>query len=328
MSESENENLIHFSISEDDLSQFKRLDQYLSHQLPDLSRSLIKKLFEDGHITSSSKIELKKMPKAKTVINFKPPSFNETDLIPENIPLEILFEDDHLIIINKAAGMVVHPAPGNYTGTLVHAILYHCPSLEGIGNEKRPGIVHRLDKGTSGIMVVAKNQRTHEGLVKLFSTHDIKRKYEAIVLGTKIESKQKLESLIGRNPHNRLKMSSNVKNGKAAITNLMVLDIFRSFSHLELTLETGRTHQIRVHLSELLNSPIINDEMYGRAKEEMRAYPDQIKILLKDYSHPFLHARTLGFKHPITKEYIEFNQDPPEIFQNVLKALKDDAQNI
>mgnify|MGYP000403131670 CR=1 FL=1 len=325
--DTEDKETTELEISTGDKEQFKRLDQFLSKKLPQYSRSLIKKLFEDGHFKSEVKLELKKMPAAGTKILIQPPEFNETDLIPENIPLEILFEDEHLIIINKAAGMVVHPAPGNYTGTLVHAILYHCPSLEGIGNEKRPGIVHRLDKGTSGVMVIAKNQKTHEGLVKLFSTHDINRFYEAITLGSRVPQSKTLESLIGRNPNNRLKMSTKVKesNGKKALTHMKVLDYFHNFSHVELKLETGRTHQIRVHLSELLNSPILNDETYGRNKEEQKLLPSQLRPLLKEYEHPFLHAKTLGFNHPITNEYIEFTTEPPEIFLNVLKVLKEDA---
>lgn len=313
-------------VGQEDKDKFKRLDQFLSDKLPDYSRSLIKKLFEDGHFKSDQKLELKKMPKLGTRILVTPPEFNETDLKAENIPLEILFEDEHLIILNKAAGMVVHPAPGNYTGTLVNAILYHCPTLEGIGNEKRPGIVHRLDKGTSGVMVVAKNQKTHEGLVKLFSTHDINRFYEALVLGVRLPQTDTLESLIGRNPNNRLKMSTKLKaaNGKRALTHMKVINYFHHFSHVELKLETGRTHQIRVHLSELLNCPILNDETYGRKKEEQKVLPTKLRPLLKDYEHPFLHAKTLGFKHPITGEYIEFTTPPPDIFKKVLEVLVED----
>lgn len=313
-------------ITEEDKSSFKRLDQFLAKKLPDLSRSLIKKLYEDGHFNSEHKLELKKMPPVGVEISVEPPSFNETDLIAQDIPLEILYEDDHLIILNKAAGMVVHPAPGNYTGTLVNAILFHCPTLEGIGNEKRPGIVHRLDKGTSGVMVVAKNQKTHEGLVKLFSTHDINRYYEALVLGVRIPQTDTLESLIGRNPNNRLKMSTKVKNGKNALTHMKVLNYFSHFSHVELKLETGRTHQIRVHLSELLHSPILNDETYGRTKEEQRVLPGTLRAKLKEYEHPFLHAKTLGFNHPITNEYLEFTTEPPAIFQEALKILGETSE--
>lgn len=319
--------VLEFVITAADLSEFQRLDAYLSDKIPDISRSLIKKLFQKGHVSSSNekiKLELKKMPPMDSVVIFEVPPAEETDIKPQNIPLEILFEDEHLIIINKPSGLVVHPAPGNPDGTLVNAIMYHCPDLKGIGNEKRPGIVHRLDKGTSGIMVVAKSQKCHEGLVKLFSSHDIDRYYEAIVLGTRIPPLAKYESIIGRSPHNRLKMASGVKHGKNAITNMKVLKFFKKFSHIELKLETGRTHQIRVHLSQDQNTPIINDSLYGRVREEQLNHTSSMKSILKDYEYPFLHAKVLGFIHPITKEKLYFEHEPPEIFQNVLKILEEE----
>ncbi|MCO4755981.1 MAG: RluA family pseudouridine synthase [Bacteriovoracaceae bacterium] len=315
-----------FTISPEDLQAHKRLDSFLAQRFPDLSRSLIKKLFQDKHILSDVKLELKKMPAAGTEISFKMPVANPVDIVAQNIPIEILFEDEELIIVNKHAGLVVHPAAGNPDGTLVNAILHHCPDLKGIGNEKRPGIVHRLDKGTSGVMVVAKTQRCHEGLVELFSTHDIDRLYEAISLGARIPPQKTLESEIGRSPHNRLKMSTKVKQGKAALTHMKVLNFFNNFSHVELRLETGRTHQIRVHLSELLNCPILNDPLYGRKNEEKKFYTDSMKVLLKDYEHPFLHAKYLGFIHPITKKRLEFETKPPQIFQDILESLKEDAK--
>lgn len=311
-----------FTINEDDLKQFKRLDAFLAKRFPDYSRSLIKRMFQDGLFSSSVKIELKKMPPLGTTIQFKNPGPTQVDISPQDIPLDILYEDEFLLIVNKAAGMVVHPAPGNPDGTLVNAVLHHCKDLKGIGNELRPGIVHRLDKGTSGVMVVAKDQKCHEGLVKLFSTHDIDRKYQAICLGDKLPSTQILESNIGRSPHNRLKMAINVKNGKEAITHLKVLEYFRYFSHVELTLETGRTHQIRVHLSQLLNTPIINDQTYGRTKEEKNFFPGPIKSLLKDYEHPLLHAKRLGFQHPITGKDLLFEHEPPTIFHNILDEMR------
>lgn len=305
---------------------FKRLDAYLNHKLPEYSRSLIKKFFESGlfHSPNVNKLELKKMPPLGSIIYFEEPIAQETQIRPEKIPLDILFEDEHLIILNKPAGLVVHPAPGNYTGTLVNAILYHCPDLAGIGNEKRPGIVHRLDKGTSGVMVVAKNQKTHEGLVKLFSTHDINRFYEAIVIGSRVPPAMTIESTIGRSPYNRLKMGSNVKNGKEAITHLKALEFFKHFAHVELKLETGRTHQIRVHLSEILKCPLINDELYGHANEEKHFMSGALKAVLKNYEHPLLHAKVLGFVHPITKEELYFEKSPPKIFEDCLEILRHD----
>lgn len=315
-------NEIVLEVTSDDITNFKRLDQFLSAKIPDLSRSLIKKLFEDGKFSSESKIELKKMPKVGTLITYLHGPANDTDIVAQDIPLDILFEDEYLIIINKTAGMVTHPAPGNYEGTLVNAIVHHCPDLKGIGNEKRPGIVHRLDKGTSGVMVIAKEQKTHQGLINLFSTHNITRKYEAICLGSRIPPEQTLEAPIGRSPHNRLKMDINVKNAKDAITHLKVLEYFQKLSHVELTLETGRTHQIRVHLSKLLNAPILNDETYGRIKEQGQIISGPIKGLIKSYEHPFLHAKVLGFVHPITKKELYFEHEPPEIFQDVLTELR------
>lgn len=299
-------------------SQFKRLDQFLAKKLPDQSRSFIKDLFNKGEISASTKLELKKLPPVGTEITVKIPPPRPADAQPENIPLDIVFEDEHLVFVNKPAGMVVHPAPGNYTGTLVNAILHHCPDLKGVGDQKRPGIVHRLDKGTSGVMVVAKDQKTHEGLVKLFSTHDIERIYEALVMGGRIPTTGKLESTIGRHPQNRLKMAANVRNGKEALTHFSVIDYFDKFCHMQLKLETGRTHQIRVHLSQLLHRPILCDPLYGNPKEHLQRLGNDYKGIIKNYEFPFLHAKVLGFVHPITKEKLHFEVKPPQIFQDVL----------
>lgn len=319
--------IVELIIAEDDLKNFKRLDLFLSKSLLNLSlsRNAIKKLFENGFITSDIPIELKKMPPVNTKILIEMPEPKETDIKAQNIPIEIIYEDEYLVIVNKAAGMVVHPAPGNYDSTLVNAILYHCQDLKGIGHEKRPGIVHRLDKGTSGVMVVAKEAKTHAGLVELFSTHNIDRKYQGIVVGNKMESTKTLQSTIGRNPNNRLKMQADVKNGKQAITHLKVLEYFNGLSHLELTLETGRTHQIRVHLSQLLNSPILNDSTYGQPKRELTVLSSMAKSCLKDYEYPMLHAKLLGFVHPITQKKLIFEQDPPETFSKLLALLKEES---
>lgn len=315
-----------FVITKEDNAKYKRLDIYLSDQIDDLSRNSIKKLFEKGQVSSTENLELKRMPKAGTTVLVTIPEPTETNILAQNIPLEVLYEDEYLIVINKAAGMVVHPAPGNYDSTLVNALLFHCKDLKGVGHERRPGIVHRLDKGTSGIMVVAKEAKTHAGLVELFQEHNINRQYEALVLGNKMKD-QKICSTIGRNPNNRLKMQADVPNGKKAITHLKVSGYYHRTSHLELTLETGRTHQIRVHLSQLLGSPIINDPLYGQPKREQTALTNEIRKLLKDYQHPMLHAKILGFVHPKTKKELFFEQDPPQIFQNLLALLKEESSS-
>ncbi|WP_417335437.1 RluA family pseudouridine synthase [Halobacteriovorax marinus] len=324
MSASDGSESFTFTITEEDKANFKRLDQFLSHKLVDQSRSYIKMLFEKGEISSpnaAKKIELKKFPDVGTeiIVNIPPPA--PADAIAENIPLEIHYEDEDLIIVNKAAGMVVHPAPGNYTGTLVNAILYHCKDIKGVGDQRRPGIVHRLDKGTSGIMVVAKNQKCHEGLVKLFSTHDITRRYECIAMGKSFPTGGKLESNIGRHPQNRLKMSTESKAGKHALTHYRVLKQFDKVAHVELKLETGRTHQIRVHLSQLLHRPILCDPLYGNPKEHLQRIGPELSDIIGDYEHPFLHAKELGFIHPITKKELHFTAPPPELFQRVLNHL-------
>jgi len=321
---SENE-VLTFVVSELDRDQFKRLDQLICAKFSDLSRNTVKALFEKNLITSENKdlkIELKKVPAIGSSIRIEKPAPVVSKIKPQNLPLDILFEDEHLIIINKKAGMVVHPAPGHFEGTLVNAILYHCDDLTGVGDELRPGIVHRLDKGTSGVMVVAKNHKCHQGLIQLFSEHDIKREYECIVVTRKLAAGGTLDAPIGRHPQNRLKMAANVKSGKVAKTFYNVLDSFNHSFHVKCKLETGRTHQIRVHLSSLLRAPILNDYLYSRPSDHKNRLGDLVRDIIGEYSHPFLHARTLGFVHPITKEELLFEQEPPEIFIKVLEALK------
>jgi 23S rRNA pseudouridine1911/1915/1917 synthase len=309
------------TVTPEDREEFKRLDVFLAQKLSQFSRSTIKRLFEDEDISAEIKLTLNKMPPAGTVIEIEVPPPVTSDLIAENIPLEILFEDPHLIIINKPAGLVVHPAPGHYTGTLVNAILYHCPDLKGIGAEKRPGIVHRLDMGTSGVMVVAKDQATHEGLVSLFSVHDIERKYEALVGGLPNTHSGTITTTIGRHPTNRHKMAANVKNGKTAVTHYKTIKQYKGAAHLELRLQTGRTHQIRVHLSQILHTPILCDPVYGGSDSHLKRTPASIQQRLIDYPYQLLHAKELGFVHPITKEKYHFTTPPPEIFQAALEAL-------
>lgn len=309
-------------VTSSDLEEFKRLDIFLTQKLSQFSRTTIKRLFEDEQISSpTTALSLKKMPAAGTVIEIEVPPPLPTNLVAENIPLDILFEDPHLLIINKPAGLVVHPAPGHFTGTLVNAVLFHCPDLKGIGSEKRPGIVHRLDMGTTGVMVVAKDQKTHEGLVGLFSAHDIDRKYEALVWGHPNDLNGKISSTIGRHPTNRLKMMANVKDGKKAITHFSILQKFASTSHIELKLETGRTHQIRVHMSQLLHTPVLCDPVYGAGDSHLKKLPEHIRQKLMTYPYQLLHAKELGFIHPVTGEKLHFSAPPPQIFQDAITAL-------
>ena len=311
--------IIEFDVREEDLS-LKRLDKLLSQKFT-ISRSLIKKMYEDGLIRSEAKLELKKLPPVGTKVILEIPEPQDAEALPENIPINIVYEDSHLIIVNKVAGMVVHPAPGNYTGTLVNALLHHCQDLKSVGNIKRPGIVHRLDKGTSGIMVVAKDQKTHEGLVEIFSNHDIHREYQALVIGNRLQASGKIETMIGRNPNDRKKMKAEVKDGKIAITHFHLLAEYENYSHLSLKLETGRTHQIRVHLSHILQRPILGDRAYANVNQQIKRLEPSLGNVIRDYPHPFLHAKALGFKHPITGEDMMFSSELPDIFKLFLPEL-------
>ena len=309
-------------ITPEDFESHKRLDQYLAHQLSQFSRNQIKSFFTDNLFTSTFKLELKKMPPSGTEIIFNPPTLKETQIEPQNIPLHILYEDEHLIVLNKPAGLVVHPAPGNWDGTLVNALLFHCKDLTGIGHEKRPGIVHRLDKGTSGVMVAAKSHLAHQGLIELFSQHNIQREYQALIIGRGLEQFKKVSTTIGRSPNNRLKMQADIKNGKEAITYFKLKESFQNIHHINCKLETGRTHQIRVHCSQVLNHPILMDPLYANTKQHLDRIPSDLQPLLTDYNYPLLHARLLGFIHPITKKELLFTQEPPFPFNNVLEILR------
>lgn len=318
-----------FTITNEDREAYKRLDLYLADKAIGHSRTFLKNLFLKEQIVVREdspfpqlKLELKKMPPLGTIIEILVPPPMVATAEPENIPLDILYEDEHLIFINKPAGMVTHPAPGNYTGTLVNAILYHCNDLKGIGDQKRPGIVHRLDKGTSGVMVVAKTQACHEGLVLLFSTHNIERLYEALVIKHRCQSYGTIETLLGRDPHNRLKMKNSGTRGKKAITHYNVLEIFDRHLHMEFKLETGRTHQIRVHSADILKMPIICDSLYSSKNEHMMKLGPAFKEIVGDYSHPFLHAKVLGLIHPITGKKLRFEIPPPKLFLDVLEFSK------
>jgi 23S rRNA pseudouridine1911/1915/1917 synthase len=320
--------LFTITITKEDRENFKRLDLYLTNTLSEYSRTFIKQLYENDLLSWNEKspfqgkLELKKMPPESSIIDIEVPPPAPSEAIPENIPLDILYEDEHLLLVNKVAGMVTHPAPGHPCGTLVNAVLHHCPDLTGIGDKKRPGIVHRLDKGTSGVMVVAKTHKCNEGLVLLFSKHDITRQYQAILCKEKIHSEGTIESTIGRDPNNRIKMAANVPNSKKAITHYKVLKFYNDHSHVQFQLETGRTHQIRVHASSILKAPILCDQTYGTPKEQLRRLPSNFRPLLSQYEHPLLHAKHLGFVHPITKEELSFTVPAPKIFQDTINLFE------
>jgi 23S rRNA pseudouridine1911/1915/1917 synthase len=326
---------ITYTITAEDREKYKRLDQFLAEKSTGHSRTFLKNLFLKDQIVVGDesplpipKIELKKMPPVGTIIEILVPPAIACVAEAEDIPLEILFEDEHLLFVYKPAGMVTHPAPGNYSGTLVNAVLWHCKDLTGIGDQKRPGIVHRLDKGTSGVMVVAKTQAAHEGLVLLFSTHDIERVYEALVIKNRCQSYGSIESLIGRDPHNRLKMKNSGTRGKTAITHYKVLEIYDRHLHMEFKLETGRTHQIRVHTADILKMPILCDSMYSSKNEHMMKLGAAYKEIIGDYNYPFLHAKVLGLIHPITGQRLRFEVPAPKIFQDVLEFSRQSIKNI
>lgn len=287
-----------------------RLDVYLSTQFGDMSRSYIQKIIKDKKVKVNGKEEKSKYlvkEDDKIVIEIPEPKLLEVK--PQDIPIDIVYEDEDVLIVNKPQNMVVHPAPGNYENTLVNAILYHCKEkLSSINGVIRPGIVHRIDKDTSGILMIAKNNNTHNSLSEQLKDHSITREYEFICHGVVKEDKITVDKPIGRNPKDRLKMAI-VKDGKNAITHFEVIERYDNFTHMKARLETGRTHQIRVHALSI-NHPLLGDPIYG---------PKNIKFKTKGQT---LHARKLGFIHPRSKEYIEFNSELPEYFRNIIQQLK------
>jgi len=279
------------------------------------SRSYVQSLIEEGQVLVNGnlkKANYKIRPGDKVIVVIPPPT--ELKVEGENIPLDILYEDEDLLVVNKPQGMVVHPAPGAWSGTLVNALLYHCQNLSGINGVLRPGIVHRIDKDTSGLLVVAKNDLAHQGLAQQIKAHSMTRQYEAIVHGVVLEPSGTVEAPIGREPSDRKKMAVVFHNSKEAVTHYEVLERFRSFTYLQAKLETGRTHQIRVHMA-FLKHPVLGDPLYGPRKNPF------------NLTAQMLHAKVLGFQHPRTGEYKEFSAEAPELFQKVLAALRKDEIN-
>lgn len=287
-----------------------RLDKYLVSQLEDFTRSAVSKLIEGGQVKVNEKTASKNYKcKANDIVSVEIPDPVELDVTAENIPLDIVYEDSDLLVVNKPKGMVVHPAAGNYNGTLVNALLYHCKdSLSGINGVIRPGIVHRIDKDTSGLLIVAKNDTAHLDLAQQIKEHSFHRAYQAVAYGNFKEDKGTVNQPIGRHPKDRKKMAVTLKNSKNAVTHYEVIKRYEKFTHLRCVLETGRTHQIRVHMA-YIGHPLAGDQVYGPKK------------VITQLNGQCLHAGELGFVHPRTKEYMEFNAPLPEYFTNFLKKL-------
>jgi 23S rRNA pseudouridine1911/1915/1917 synthase len=314
-----------------------RADRAISAAFPEWSRSQIQKWIETQAIRSSSRELKANTPLLENEqIQICPPQARPLELTPENIPIEILYQDDHIAIVNKPPGLTVHPSETQQEGTLVHALLFHIKDLSGIGGVQRPGIVHRIDKDTSGALVITKTDAAHQVLSQVFAEHRLQRQYWALCFGApdgrRIPSKGKIETLIGRHPTDRKKMSSEVKEGRKAITHYRVLETFQMphqkapFACLiEATLETGRTHQVRVHLTGLGHS-LLGDPVYGTPSE--RAYkweqlPKSIQKAVRELPGQALHARTLGFKHPITEVDLQFEAALPIAFSQLMTALEE-----
>ena len=280
-----------------------------------LSRSFIKKLIDNGDVLVNGKqVKASFVPKYGDEILLKLPEMIVPDIVAEDIPLDIVYEDDDVIVINKPKGMVVHPAAGNYTGTIVNALMYHCrDNLSGINGVLRPGIVHRIDKDTTGLIIAAKNDKAHRSLAEQLKEHSITRRYKAIAIGTFKEKEGRIEATIGRSTTDRKKMAANARNGKDAVTHYKVLNVIQNgkYSHVECVLETGRTHQIRVHMA-YIGHPLLGDFTYGPFKEGQ-------KVLGVELQGQCLHAGVLGFIHPTSGQYLEFKAPLPEYFQNLIR---------
>lgn len=288
-----------------------RIDVFLAENMENLSRSGVQKLIDEGSITlNGGKTKANYKLREKDVIDVEVPEVKEVEILPEDIPLDILYEDADVIVVNKPQGMVVHPAPGHTSGTLVNALMYHCgDSLSGINGEKRPGIVHRIDKDTSGVLMIAKNDAAHQSLAAQLAEHSITRKYNAVVYNGFNEEEGTVDKPIGRNPQDRKKMAVTEKHSRHAVTHYRVIERMEKFTLIEAQLETGRTHQIRVHMT-YIGHPLLGDPVYG---------PKNQPIKLEGQA---LHARVLGFIHPRTGEYMEFEAPLPPHFEALLERLR------
>ena len=314
MSIIENENLkgeqkVELTVAEE--MSGKRLDSVLAGMMPEYSRSFIQKLFENGSITVGGDPCSEKKRKAATgdIVEITIPQPERLEVEAEDIPLDIVYEDDELLVVDKPAGMVVHPAPGNHSGTLVNALMYHCGNeLSGINGVLRPGIVHRIDRDTTGSVIACKNDKAHRCIAEQLKEHSINRRYRAICFGELEQEEGTIDQPIGRHPNDRKKMAVNPQNGKRAVTHYRVLQRFKGYTYIECVLETGRTHQIRVHMASI-GHPLLGDEVYSNRKSPFKLQGQT------------LHAKTLGFIHPTTGEYLEIDAPLPEYFEHLLTVL-------
>lgn len=288
----------------------ERLDAYIASKLNSISRTNVKRLVEDGNIVVNGRVQkVSYKVQENDEINVEIPEAKELDIQAENIPIEVIYEDSDIIVVNKPKGLVVHPANGNWDGTLVNAIMAICKdSLSGIGGEIRPGIVHRLDKDTSGLLIIAKNDKAHLNMSEQIKNREVKKIYYALVRGVIPENEATINMPIGRSTKDRKKMAV-TKDGKEAITHFKVIERFPKYTLLEVKIDTGRTHQIRVHLSEI-GYPVVGDEVYSNGKNEFGVHGQ------------LLHAKSLDFKHPITEKQMHLEAELPEEFSNVLKRLR------
>ena len=291
----------------------ERLDKFLAAIFPERSRTYFSKLIKEGHVTMDQKV-LKANYRLHTddLITVETPPAEQVAILPENIPLDILYEDDALLVVNKPKGMVVHPSAGHYSGTLVNAVMYHCrDELSGINGVIRPGIVHRIDKDTTGSLIVCKTDAAHLHIAEQIKNHSCNRRYRGIVIGNLAEDTGTVTGAIGRDPKDRKKMAINEKNGKPAVTHYQVLERFGNYTYMEFALETGRTHQIRVHMASI-GHPLLGDEVYGGRHVSGKWH----------LQGQTLHAMHLGFIHPVTGEFLEINAELPEYFEKILAELR------
>ena len=298
-----------FTIETDDVN--KRVDVFLNEEMEDISRSALQKNIEKGNITvNGEKISKNYKLRIGDIVEAELPPPENIDIVPEDIPLDIMYEDDDFIVINKPQNMVVHPAPGHYTGTLVNALMFHCgDNLSGINGVLRPGIVHRIDKDTSGVLVIAKSDLAHKGLSEQLAEHSMKRVYNAIVYNSFSEESGTVDRNIDRSKNDRKKMAVVMQGGRNAVTHYKVIEKLGKYTWVELQLETGRTHQIRVHMS-YIGHPLLGDPVYGPKKCPF------------NLNGQVLHAKVLGFIHPRTGEYMEFNSELPDYFSSLIERLK------